>query len=144
MFSLILLVLFSVPCWINCQNFGPPYPVTGSWFKDRYTRTEWNETLREFTKLGGDTVILRAPALVSVNPDSFSQDPNFRWCRDCLKRAASDLSVYNITIRSVMTYTYEEDFTNDAMIQCGTFDKKIITDRIYYRVVLPVDPTTHP
>lgn len=76
----IFLITFSVSYLTQCNAslFGPPYPITGSWFKDRYTRTDWNATLRDFAKQGGDTVLLRAPALVVVNPEYFSQDPNFK------------------------------------------------------------------
>ena len=37
------------------------YPITASWFRDRFTQDEWLATLGDFQSIGGDTVVLRAP-----------------------------------------------------------------------------------
>jgi uncharacterized protein YqkB len=46
--------------------FGPVYPITAAFFKDRFSIDEWNDTLNKFKTQGGDTVILRAPALLII------------------------------------------------------------------------------
>ena len=49
----------------RCQEQNTPlYPITASWFRDRFTTAGWNETLSQFAELGGDTVLLKAPPLV--------------------------------------------------------------------------------
>ena len=59
-------------------TFGPPYPVTGAWFKDRFSASEWNNTLREFSTLGGDTILLRAPAIKLVQYEDLIENHDFK------------------------------------------------------------------
>ena len=58
--------------------FGPPYPITAAWFQDKYTKTEWNNSLSEFAAIGGDTVMLRAPPVMLTTEDQLLQDPEFQ------------------------------------------------------------------
>ena len=58
--------------------FGPPYPITAAWFQDRFSKTEWNKTLTEFKTIGGDTVLLRAPAMKLRMEQDLEQDPEFQ------------------------------------------------------------------
>ena len=58
--------------------FGPKYPLTSAWFRDRFSETEWNKTLTEFQDAGGDTFILRAPSIVIQSRDDFLRDPDFQ------------------------------------------------------------------
>lgn len=83
--SLNIALFFAVTVGLfQClYAFGPPYPVTGSWFKSRFTLAEWNSTLREFSKQGGDTVLLRAPALTEVHYHEFAEDPDFKVSSYC-------------------------------------------------------------
>lgn len=63
----IAVILLSVPLLLvpgHASPFGPKYPVTASWFRDRFTYQEWNRTLAEFQQQGGDTVFLRGPPIV--------------------------------------------------------------------------------
>lgn len=69
--------------------FGPPYPVTGAWFKERYSQSEWNSTLRKFSAQGGDTVMLRAPAVVMTTEDELAKDPDFQVRNKSLTLAIS-------------------------------------------------------
>lgn len=52
---------------------------------------------------------------------------------------ADDLKEFGITINAVMTYQYEEDFSPEAMLRCPQYDKRLVSDRIYYRLVLPLE-----
>ena len=58
--------------------FGPPYPITASWFQDRFSKTEWNKTLTDFQAIGGDAVLLRAPAIRLRTEQDLEQDPEFK------------------------------------------------------------------
>ncbi|XP_045206607.2 uncharacterized protein LOC123558822 [Mercenaria mercenaria] len=136
--------------------FGPPYPVTGSWFKDRFSLAEWNTTLNEFSRQGGDTVLLRSPAMKLVQYEDLAEDPNFKWCgsnfrnnpadeyRDCYNEAVKDLQQYDITVSAIALYQYEEDYDASAIIQCPQYEKRIVSDRVYYRLVLPMSEYSDP
>ena len=99
----IALVLASVVLGkLGASALGPPYPVTASWFRDRYTRQEWDETLTKFKEqglkqiiamsnnegrpihlislLGGDSVFLRAPPMLRRSEMDIEVDLNFIWC----------------------------------------------------------------
>ena len=60
----VLLGVLALPVPGTAFPFGPKYPVTAAWFRDRFTYREWNETLAEFQEQGGDTVFLRAPPII--------------------------------------------------------------------------------
>ena len=62
----------------NSSPFGPPYPITAAFFQDRFSKTEWNKTLTDFKEIGGDTVLLRAPAIKLTTEDELEQDPDFQ------------------------------------------------------------------
>ncbi|XP_045196918.2 uncharacterized protein LOC123551787 [Mercenaria mercenaria] len=155
-YKFILVLMLSTKLSHCTFSFGPPYPVTGSWFKDRFSLAEWNTTLREFSRQGGDTVLLRAPAMKLVQYDDLVEDPNFKWCgsnfrnnpvdeyRDCYHEAVKNLQQYNITVSAIVLYQYEENYDASAIIQCPQYDKKIVSDRVYYRIVLPLSEYSDP
>lgn len=58
--------------------FGPPYPITAAWFQDKFSKIEWNQTLAKFKDIGGDTVLLRAPAIRLRSEEDLEQDPEFQ------------------------------------------------------------------
>ena len=58
--------------------------------------------------------------------------------RDCYHEAVKHLQTYNITVDAIALYEYEEDFDESAILQCPQYDQKITSDRIYYRLVLPL------
>ena len=71
--SMIILSILIISCLAETSRVVkggslsqdiPLYPITASWFRDRFTAAEWNRTLSEFAAQGGDTVWLRAPPLV--------------------------------------------------------------------------------
>jgi hypothetical protein len=49
-----------------------------------------------------------------------------------------DLQLFNITVGAIALYQYEEDFDKSSVIKCPQYDKKIVSDRVYYRLVLPL------
>ena len=64
--------------------FGPPYPITESWFKDRYPRSEWDAVLGEFSKIGGDTVFQRAPPIIIGSMNELTADSEFKASVDAI------------------------------------------------------------
>ena len=72
---LVLVVVIHVSC--VQAYFGPPYPVTGSWFKERYSTHEWNSTLHKYSIQGGDTILTRAPGLKIRTRDEIKADVDF-------------------------------------------------------------------
>ncbi|XP_012936102.1 uncharacterized protein LOC106011351 [Aplysia californica] len=130
---------------------GPPYPVTASWFRDRFTRQEWDDTLKGFKKQGGDTVFLRAPPVVKRTSEELQHDPNFLWCGSynsstgtglpyCWDQAEQELKSMGLNVTAFLTYQYEEAFS-DAIMLCPKVDRKIRSSRNYYRIVLPANTT---
>lgn len=72
-------LLYLLVCIVSIVNsFGPLYPVTGAWFKDRYSVQEWNNTLHRFSTQGSDTVLRRAPALQIRTRDEILSDSDFQ------------------------------------------------------------------
>lgn len=145
--SSILPVLFA-----QCGGYpnGPPYPITASWFRDRFTSQEWNRTLAEFQQQGGDTVFLRAPSIARRTRDDLMRDEDFTWCGSsysssgvqgphCYDEAVQELRSYGLNVTALVTYEYEEGFSDDIML-CPRVDRKINSSRIYYRIVLPAGP----
>ncbi|XP_052809288.1 uncharacterized protein LOC128237744 [Mya arenaria] len=130
--------------------FGPPYPVTGAWFKDRYSYEEWNQTLHQFSLQGGDSVILRAPPVQLTTRQELVDNPNFKWCvkrhengssSHCVDDAFRELSDLDVNVVTLLTYQYEERFEAASMLACEQYDKMIVADRIYMRLVLPHNKT---
>ncbi|KAK7503103.1 hypothetical protein BaRGS_00005729, partial [Batillaria attramentaria] len=149
MISLALLLISLLPG--VATQFGPKYPVTAAWFRDRFTYQEWNKTLGEFQQQSGDTVFLRAPPIVKRTRDDFARDPDFVWCGStnsstgaggtpCYDEAVQELTAMGLKVVALATYKYEEGFS-DAIMMCPQVDRKINSSRIYYRIVLPAFPT---
>ncbi|KAK3577440.1 hypothetical protein CHS0354_032291 [Potamilus streckersoni] len=148
-----VLALFIFLCLAQCVEsgpFGPVYPITASWFKDRFSNVEWNSTLTLFQKQGGDTVILRAPHIRLRTKQDLASDPDFRWCVSnkssteqngprCYDKIEQDLSSKGVKIASFATFQYEEEFSEIELVKCP-LDMKIDSDRIYYVLVLPLNP----
>ncbi|XP_041350900.1 uncharacterized protein LOC121369889 [Gigantopelta aegis] len=133
---------------------GPKYPITASWFKDRFTLEEWNKTLTTFQTWGGDTVFLRAPPMIKRSIQDLARDPNFAWCGSlnsstgvggtkCWDEAVNELSALGVKIAAFATYQYEENF-GDSFMVCPKFDRKLSSSRIYYRLVLPTVSQSDP
>jgi hypothetical protein len=49
-----------------------------------------------------------------------------------------ELRALGLSVVAIATYEYEEDFNQSVIIQCPQYEKKIVSDRVYYRLVLPV------
>nr|KAG5704981.1 hypothetical protein BaRGS_022823 [Batillaria attramentaria] len=147
MSALTSLLISTTLVWVAGAAFGPKYPVTASWFRDRFTYQEWNKTLGEFQLQDGDTVFLRAPPVIRRTRDDLARDPNFVWCGGsnsstgvdgtrCYDEAVQELTSMGLKVVSLATYEYEEGFSETIMM-CPQVDRKINSSRIYYRIVLP-------
>ncbi|XP_064618051.1 uncharacterized protein LOC135482131 [Liolophura sinensis] len=127
------------------------YPITASWFRDRYSREEWAQALDSYQKFGADSIWQRAPPIIKRTEGELSRNPNFVWCGStksatkvtgtrCWEEARSELSSLGLKVSGFLTYEYEEDFGKDVML-CPKYDRRLNSSRIYYRIVLP---TTRP
>lgn len=131
----------------NLGPFGPKYPITGAWFKDRFTKEEWNKTLIEFAKQDGDTIMLGAPPIMLFNKSELLQDPDFKYCKsgsngssqiNCFDDAVQVVTKAGLNFAGFATYKYNENY-GDSIIKCPPLDVKITGSRIYHRIVLPVN-----
>ena len=65
-----------------------PYPISGSWFKNRNNAKELNSTLKQYKSIGGDTVFLTGAEYKIRQPDDIRRDPDFKDCvigkEDCI------------------------------------------------------------
>lgn len=57
------------------------YPISGSWFRDFSNATEAETTLKQFKKIGGDTVFLRGAQFQNRTMADIKQDPLFSSCQ---------------------------------------------------------------
>ncbi|KAL3881306.1 hypothetical protein ACJMK2_027759 [Sinanodonta woodiana] len=148
--STFLVVFICFAKGVESGPFGPVYPITASWFKDRFSNVEWNNTLTLFQKQGGDTILLRAPHIQLRSKQDLASDPDFRWCVSkksstgengprCYDKIEQDLSSKGVKIASFATFQYEEDFSEVGLVKCP-LDMKIDSERIYYVLVLPLSP----
>ncbi|KAJ8315524.1 hypothetical protein KUTeg_007674 [Tegillarca granosa] len=130
----------------NLGPFGPKYPITGAWFKDRFTQEEWNKTLTEFAKQDGDTILLGAPPIMLFNKSELLQDPDFKYCKgdsnggsqNCFDDALQVVTKAGLNFSGFATYKYNEDY-GDSILKCPPLDVRITGSRIYHRIVLPVN-----
>ena len=128
--------------------FGPVYPITAAFFKDRFSIDEWNDTLNKFKTQGGDTVILRAPALLIRTKENLDSDPDYTACgsnnsdgtigTNCYEVATQDLISKGLNVSAVVTYSYEEDY-GSTILSCPEYDKILpsTSNKKYHRLVLP-------
>ncbi|KAL8611492.1 hypothetical protein ACOMHN_014547 [Nucella lapillus] len=130
-------------------SYGPKYPITAAWFRDRFTYQDWNRTLGEFQAQGGDTMFLRAPPIVRRTREDLMADPQFAWCGSsdsstgttgphCYDQAMQELTALGLNVTAFVTYQYEEGFS-DVIMACTKTDRVINSSRIYYQIVLPVE-----
>jgi len=57
------------------------YPISASWFGDRYTQNEVDSSLDKFTEdVAGDTVLLRGAEFQNRTKLDLKQDPLFEKC----------------------------------------------------------------
>ena len=54
----------------------------------------------------------------------------------CYDEAVEELKSFGLNVTALMTYEYEEGFS-EAIMLCPRVDRKINSSRIYYRIVLP-------
>ncbi|XP_071113546.1 uncharacterized protein [Haliotis cracherodii] len=141
-------------CLLACVELASAYPITASWFRDRYTIRDWNTTLSQFKAIGGDTVWQRAPTIIRRSRDDLQRDLNFVWCGStnsstgvtgtrCFDEATQELSALGLKVAAFATYQYEENFSEVIMV-CPKFDRKIESSRIYYRLVLSTTTQSDP
>lgn len=64
----------------GCTGYGRPYPVTGTWFKDRTNITDLNQTLTAFKSIGGDTALSRGAEFMNRTKEGVKTDPLFKDC----------------------------------------------------------------
>ncbi|XP_076466898.1 uncharacterized protein LOC143298095 isoform X2 [Babylonia areolata] len=144
----LLAALLTLAVGGQGSPFGPKYPVTAAWFRDRFSQQDWNRTLAEFQQLGGDTVLLRAPPIIPRSRQDLMTDPEFAWCGSsnsstgssgprCYDEAVEELGGMGLNVTGFVTYGYEEGFSDDIML-CPQTDRKINSSRVYFRIVLPV------
>ncbi|OWF50949.1 hypothetical protein KP79_PYT07473 [Mizuhopecten yessoensis] len=121
------------------------YPITAAWFSDHLSRDNWNETLTNFTKSGGDTVLVKAPQFQFRSQQEMEADPDFAWCGTtatntgptCFADAKKEMNQLGLNIASFAFYKSGENFS-DAIVACPAFEKKLVQAKTYFRLVLPI------
>ena len=76
----LVQILINILVVVNCYDDIPLYPITASWFRDRYSASEWDDALEMFSQVGGDTVWLRAPPIKIRSQTDILQEPAFEFC----------------------------------------------------------------
>lgn len=56
------------------------YPISGSWFNDRFDQDDINRTLTAFQSTGGDTVMMRGVQVESRTTAEIKHDVKFKSC----------------------------------------------------------------
>lgn len=120
----------------------PVYPVTAALFEDRFSLSEWNNTIDLFKEIGGDTIWKKAPRMVRRSIKDLQHDPVFKNCadngKDCFTQAQQELTSKGLKILSFASYQNEEAYV--GALRCPQYDKTInTTGHTFFRVVLPAD-----
>ncbi|XP_069126924.1 uncharacterized protein [Argopecten irradians] len=137
-------IILSIVCGCTAQR----YPITAAWFNDHVSRESWNETLSNFTRNGGDTVLLRPKQFLLRSQQDMEADPDFASCSatvtdvgpTCFEDAKNDMDQLGLTVASFASYKSNENFS-DTLIHCPSFEKKLVRARTYIRLVLPTKIT---
>ena len=128
-------------------------PIQASWFSDRYSPDEWDDTLRQFTSLvGGKVVVLRGPQFRVRSKDDIVDDYNtWVWCGTnpggvgpvggCLEAIEKRAKSKGLRVGAWMTYDYQYNYSPEAMVRCPELDGMTNSSRIYYHVVVPLSTT---
>ena len=120
-----------------------PYPITAAFFASRDSVEQWSTALSNFSKIGGDTVVTRAPALTVTSAAKLAVDPRFKGCKSssrnesCVDEATSELhDVHGLNL-TFATYENQDNFS-EKMVVCDKFDKRFIVNKtsVVYRLVI--------
>lgn len=149
-FILVLLAVWTL-CMITESDAA--LPIRASWFRDRYSSEEWDDTLRQFqSTVGGEVVVLRGPQFLLRSKDDIIDDYNtWVWCGTapsgvgplggCLDAVEKRAMAKGLRVGAWMTYDYQYDYSPEAMIRCPDLDGMTNSSRIYYQVVTPLSTT---
>ncbi|XP_033741864.1 uncharacterized protein LOC117328443 [Pecten maximus] len=137
---LYLGIILSTVCLCTAQR----YPITAAWFNDHYSSDYLNGTLFNFTRNGGDTVLLKPKQFLFRSQQDMEADPDFASCSTtetdtgptCFEDAKKEINQLGYKIASFASYTSGENFS-EAVIECPAFEKKLVRARTYIRLVLP-------
>ncbi|XP_060067521.1 uncharacterized protein LOC132547737 [Ylistrum balloti] len=124
---------------------GQRYPITAAWFSDHFSPKNWTDNLSNFTRNGGDTVLLKAPQFLFRSQQDMEVDPDFAWCGTtatdtgptCFEDAKKEMNQLGFSIASFASYKSGENFS-EAVITCPAFERKLVGARTYTRLVLPI------
>lgn len=79
---ILTLLYYSLLTAHTLAKYGDPYPLSASWFKDRTSVPDVEQTLSTFQSLGGDTVLLRGAEFVNSTAANVKRDPQFLQCTE--------------------------------------------------------------
>ncbi|XP_033741122.1 uncharacterized protein LOC117327965 [Pecten maximus] len=146
---LYLGIILSIVCLCTAQR----YPITAAWFNDHFSRSNWNSTLYNFTRNGGDTVLLKPKQFLFRSQQDMEADPDFASCSTtetdtgptCFEDAKKEINQLGYKIASFASYKSGENF-GKTVIECPAFEKKLVRARTYIRLVLQtkITPQSQP
>ncbi|XP_069126855.1 uncharacterized protein [Argopecten irradians] len=140
-----MILFIGISLSLLCLSSAQKYPITAAWFSDHDSRTSWNNTLSNFTRNGGDTVLLRPKQFLLRSQQDMEADPDYAWCSTvktetgptCFEDAKKEMDQLGFKIASFASYKGGENFT-DTIMACPSFERKLVRERIYFRLVLPI------
>ena len=135
----LILTIFLLPCCLSTGfiartpgKFPPlppsPYPITAAIFREGRTSSEWNDTLRMFSRMGGDTVILDAPALELTTKKELESDPHLHDCvpsdmtSSCVAEAAAEVRG-KLGLNVTWATFFDGDPLNNKTLRCREVEK---------------------
>ena len=59
---------------------GRPYPISGSWFKDRTNTTDIQQALKQFKGIGGDTIISNGVQFINSTKEDVRNNAHLHGC----------------------------------------------------------------
>ena len=80
--SLSLGLLFITLSYTVSADYGDgrPYPISGSWFKDRTNTTDIQQALEQFKGIGGDTIISYGVQFINSTKENVRNNAHLHGC----------------------------------------------------------------
>eukprot|EP01050_Picozoa_sp_SAG11_P035255 SAG11_NODE_12834_length_683_cov_0.837329_1_plen_150_part_10 len=118
--STALVIVALVPALATARA---TYPVSAAWMFGRDSTAGWDESLANFSAIGGGGVWMFANSVGRTSAAAIRANPLTQPCmvgkQPCADAAAAALAGRNVSVRSYLTYSQATQFSPAALTPCA-------------------------